>query len=518
MKRFARLVLPLLLILPAGAEPAEPMASLLPRFEQLSRQLFLETRVPGMAIGVVYQGKVVYLKGFGVRKAGTPQAVDADTVFQLASCSKPITSTALAALVGQGKLAWDDKIHKTLPQFEVADPWVSGHLTYRDMLSHHSSLPAAAGDILENLGFDRPEILRRLRYLPPAYDFRVGYAYTNYGFTVAGEAAARAAGASFEDMMDETLFKPLGMTSTSARFSDYQKAQNRSTSHSLSNGQAHPTLRMPQAQAPAGGVSSSVRDMTRWMQLHLDKGALAGKSFIPEPALAQTYRVHSLASNNPADFSGSGFYGLGWGVAYDKKGRLKLSHSGAFEIGVRTSVTLLPQEQVGIVVLSNAYPTALPEALSYSFLEMYEGRAMDIAGARQVNQAVMGVMNNMLDNGYTPPKPLKPSPALPLSDYVGDYANPYYGEAQVQLRGEALTLQLGVHPFPLRHLDRDTFLVAVPERTFEDLKSFEVQFVGDGSGTITGFRQRGLAQPDPWFGRQERASTHSSSQPIQGTN
>ena len=497
------LLLPLLLAIPASSEPAQSLETLIPRFEQLSQQLFAETGVPGMAIAVVYQGKVVYLKGFGVRQAGRPETVDGDTVFQLASCSKPMTSTALAALVGQGKLDWDDKIQKTLPQFQLSDPWISSQLTYRDMLSHHSGLPAAAGDILENIGYDRNEILRRLRTLPAAYDFRVGYAYTNYGFTVAGEAAARAAGVPFEVMMEDVLFKPLGMTSTSARFSDYQKASNRSTPHSIKEAKAYPTVRMPQEQAPAGGVSSSARDMARWMQLHLGKGCLDGKPIIPEQALGQTYRVHSLASNNPADFSGSGFYGLGWGVAYDKKGRLKLSHSGAFEIGVRTSVTLLPQEEVGIVVLSNAYPTALPEALSYSFLEMYDGRPLDIARAREVNKAVIGAISRTLDSGYTIPKPNKPVASLPLSSYAGRFGNNYYGDVLVSQSGEHLKLKLGSKEFSMQHLDRDTFLVLVPQRTFEDLNSFEVQFVLDGTGKVAGFRQQGLAQPEPWFSRKD---------------
>jgi CubicO group peptidase (beta-lactamase class C family) len=359
---------------------------------------------------------VVYLKGFGVREAGLGQPVDADTVFQLASCSKPMTSTALAVLAGQGKMSWDDRVAPLLPELQLSDPWITANLTYRDLLSHRSSLPEAAGDILENLGLERDEVLARLRYLPAGYDFRAGYGYSNYGFTAGGEAAARAIGMPYEAMMERILFKPAGMLSTSARFEDYEKAPNRSTSHHLQGGKAYPTLRMPQAQAPAGGVSSTARDMARWLQLHLGRGVLDGSSLASEKELAQTYQVHSLASNNPANFSGSGFYGLGWGVGYDGKGRLHLSHSGAFLMGVRTSATMLPQEEVGIVVLTNAYPTAIPEALSAVFFKMYDGAPADLEFARKVNTAVLGILEGMFDSGYRLQLPAKtPSPAARLT-------------------------------------------------------------------------------------------------------
>jgi CubicO group peptidase (beta-lactamase class C family) len=484
---------------PTTAQPAEPMESLLPRFESLAQQLFSESLVPGMAIAVVYRGEVAYLRGFGVRQAGDNQPVDGNTVFQLASCSKPITSTALAALVSQGTISWDDKIREAFPEFELEDPWISSHLTYSDMLSHHSGLPEAAGDILENIGFEREDILHRLRYLPGAYDFRAGYAYSNYGFTAAAEAAARASGTSYEDLMERVLFEPLGMASTSARFEDFQKAPNRVSSHSIEGGKAYPTLRMPQAQAPAGGISSSARDLTRWLKLHLAKGVNDDRVLISEKALAETYHIHSVTGSNPANFSASGYYGLGWIPSFDVKARLKLSHSGAFVLGIRSSVTLLPEEELGIVVLTNAYPTALPEALSHTFLEMYDGRPADIVSARQVNEAVMKMLNAMFGSGYSVPRSAKPSPGLPLPQYLGRYTNRFYGTAVVRQGSRGLILDLGLKTFSMRHLVRDTFLVEVPVRTFEDLVPFEIQFVLDGKGEVRGFRQNGLAPPEPWF-------------------
>ncbi len=500
MNRLLFCFLPLLLLCPALADTAEPMQTLLPRFEKVATGLFEESGVPGMAIAVVYRGEVVYLKGFGVREAGTDLPVDPDTVFQLASCSKPMTSTALAILASQGKLSWDDKVHHLLPELELTDPWITENVTYADLLSHRSGLPEAAGDILEGLGLDRKEILSRLRYLPAAYSFRAGYAYSNYGYTAAAEAAARAAGQTYEDMMERVLFQPAGMSSTSARFADYEKAANRSRSHSLQGGLAYPTVRMPQAQAPAGGVSSTARDMARWMLLHLEKGAPDGQRLADEACLARTYQVHSLASNNPATFSGAGYYGLGWGVSFDARGRLRLSHSGAFLMGVRTIATLLPQEEVGLVVLCNAYPTGLPEALSAVFFQLFEGEPADLEFGRKVNTAVVDMMAAMFEN-YQLKRAIKPLPARPLPAYVGTFTHSYFGDAVVATSNRGLTLRLGDQTFSLQHLNGDVFLVVVPERSYEDLSSFEVQFVADGAGRVVGFRQHGLAKAEPWFAR-----------------
>lgn len=499
MKSVSRLLLPLLLLTPAAAEPVQPLGQILPKFEKLAEELFAESGVPGMAVAIVYDGKPVFLKGFGSPKAGSGKSVDIDTVFQIASCSKPMTSTAIAVLASQGKLTWDDRIQKVYPGFALSDAWVSQHLTYRDLLSHRSGLPEFAGDILEDLGISQESILMRLRSLPTAYDFRAGYAYTNFGFTTAGVAAAKASGTTYEAMMTETLFGPAGMSSTSAAFEDFQNNPNHASTHRLVDGKAVPTVRQPQAQAPAGGISSNAKDLARYMQLHLERGKLDGETLVSEEALAQTYRVHSLAANNPATFSASGYYGLGWGVAYDQLGRLRLSHSGAFSLGTRSSITMLPQEGIGIAVISNAFPSALPEALSMSFLNMYDGRDVSLEQAREINQKVVATLTGMLEHSYQKPNLKNPSPALPLHRYAGRFDNDFFGTADIAVEGQSLTLKLGRKSFPLEHLDRDVFLAQPDAKTFEDLGPFEVQFATDGSGALTGFRLTELAGGPTWF-------------------
>jgi len=238
---------------------SERVRAALPGLDTLADQTLLKTGVPGMAIAVVYRDEVIYLKGFGVREAGKDAKVDADTVFQLASVSKSVASTVVAALVSDGVVAWDDRIIDHDPDFQLYDAWATQAVTLRDMFAHRSGLPAFAGDLLEDLGYDRAEVLRRLRYQRPASSFRSQYAYTNFGLTEAAVAAARAAGRSWEDVSAEKLYRPLGMASTSSRFADYQRAENRALTHVSVEGRYVPRyVRDADAQSPAGGVSSTV--------------------------------------------------------------------------------------------------------------------------------------------------------------------------------------------------------------------------------------------------------------------
>ena len=493
----------LLTALPLWAEPARPLDQMLPEFEKAVTTLHRKSGAPGLAVGIVYKGEVVYLKGFGVRKSGTELKVDPDTVFQVASCSKPITSTAIASLVGKGVIEFDQPVSGRIPELQLADPWTTNQVTFADLLSHRSGLPAFAGDQLENLGLERSDILSRLRYLKPGYPFRAGYGYTNFGFTSAGEAAARARHTDFPSLLEQELFKPLGMNSTSARFADYQSAPNRAFTHQLENGKVVATVRQPDAQAPAGGVSSSVRDLSKWMLLHLQKGSWQGQQLIPAAALGQTYQIHSVASNNPANFSSKGFYGMGWGIAYNEQGHLKLSHSGAFNLGARSSVTLLPQEEWGIVVLTNAYPTALPESLSAVFERMYTTGQVDLAFGEFVQGKVMEALA-ALNPAPAPEKSSAPEqPPLALTSYAGTYRTDYHGDSRVTLSNGRLTLHLGQEQFPLLHLYRDTFVAQVPPHKFEDLVNFQLQFCVDAEGKVTGFHQRGL-QGAGWFERVSR--------------
>ena len=196
-----------------------------------------QSTVPGLAIAVVYDGKVAYLEGFGLRQVGKTDKVDPDTVFQLASVSKPISSTVVAAAFTKklSKLGWDDAVHTTLPGFRLSDPWVEQHVTAADLFSHRTGLPDHSGNLLEGLGYDRTTILAKHRYYP-LKRFRDNYEYTNYGLTAGGEAIAVASGTTWQDLAQQVLFKPLGMSSSSYDFADLQKRTNRAAMHEQIDG------------------------------------------------------------------------------------------------------------------------------------------------------------------------------------------------------------------------------------------------------------------------------------------
>jgi CubicO group peptidase (beta-lactamase class C family) len=440
--------------------PKRDVKDILPQFEKHVEDALRKTGVPGVAVVIVHKDRVVYLKGFGVRKVGEAAKVDGDTVFQLASVSKPLATTAVAALVGEKKIGWDDSVAKHVPEFRLSDPWVTSEATLRDLFCHRSGLPAQAGDALEDMGFSRREIFARLQHLKPAYRFRAGYGYTNFGFTAAGEAAARAAGKEWEDLMAEKVYKPLGMTSSSSRFADYEKASNRAILHVRQGDEmVAKYTRQPDAQSPAGGASSTARDMGNWVRLQLAGGKFDGKQLIPAEVLRETHRPHSISGFSPE--GRAGLYGLGWGVKYDDDGRIYLRHSGAFFLGARTEVALLPSEDLGIATLANAFPTGLPEAVNDAWFDIFlHGKVTknDHVDIWERRFADLGKMMAAPKHTYT--KPPKATPPLAAERYTGTYHNDYFGALEIVADGAKLTAVVGPKKvkFPLKHWDRDTFM------------------------------------------------------------
>jgi len=439
---------------------SEQVTRAIQELEKLAQKQIQENALPGLAIAIVFQDKAVYAKGFGVRDVNTKAPVDADTVFQLASVSKSVGSTVVAELVGEGKITWDSKLSVLDPAFAMFDPWVTREITIRDMYAHRSGLPEHAGDLLEDLGFARTEILHRLRYQHPASSFRSHYAYTNFGMTEGAVAAAKAYGLEWENASEEKLYRPLGMTSTSSRYADFMARRNKALGHVLVDGKwVQKFKRDPDAQSPTGGVSSSVNDLVKWLRLQLGDGKFDGKQVVDKGALAATHHPHMLTGFNP--FTGlPGFYGLGWGVSYDPEGRLRLNHSGAFALGAATHVNLVPAEQLGIVVLTNAYPVGIAEGLGTTFLDMalYGKPTQDwlvLFKQRFSNPAAIGTV---LGFDYSK-SPASPAPASKNSAYLGRYTNDYFGDISIIEKDSGLAIVQGPKnkTFPMKHYDRDTF-------------------------------------------------------------
>ncbi|MCP4386582.1 MAG: serine hydrolase [Hyphomicrobiales bacterium] len=469
--------------MPAGAATSEAVATALAELRTYAEKLIADDEVPGLAIAVVHGDEIVFLEGFGVRVEGSDQPVDADTVFQIASLSKPISSTIVAALVSQDLVSWDSRMADIDPSFQLLEPYATATVTVADLFAHNSGLAGLAGNELESIGYDRDEILRRLRLVEPWTGFRGGYSYSNFGLTAGAEAAAGAAGMSWDEAAETMLFKPLGMASTSVSEADFRARENRAELHVPSDGAWRPlSKRHPDPQAPAGGVSSNVRDLAQWLRLQLASGEFGGEQLIAEDAFTKMHTPATAHGVHPVTGRPS-FYGLGWGVSYTKHG-VVWSHAGAFSKGARTFAEIYPKEDLGIVVLANAFPTGVPEAVADTFFDLVFDGAPSKDWLTEWNGRFdfFRVLDEQAKQAHaTRPEPH--SPALPASAYAGTYSNDYVGTAIVSDDSGTPTLAVGpdgARTYELTHFDRDLFLYYPFDESPDT--PYEVSFAIDATG------------------------------------
>lgn len=444
-------------LVPAMPLPENAVDNAVAQLDGIAEVLMTKSGIPGMAVAVVHGGKTTYARGFGVKDVKSGEQVDPDTVFQLASVSKSLASTVVAHQVGANAVQWDTPIVSELPWFTLSDPLVTRMVSVGDMMSHRSGLPDHAGDMLEDLGYDRRQVLDRLRQLP-LDPFRISYAYTNFGFTAGAEAVAVNAGKPWDALADEVLFDPLGMGATSYRFTDYEAAANRAVGHIHIDGRYEPSyVRDADAEAPAGGASSSVNDMTRWLAMVLADGSHDGKSIVDAKALlpALTPQIVSSRATEPA--MRSGFYGFGFNVGSTSAARVEISHSGAFELGAGTNFLILPSADVAIVALTNATPSGVAEALTAQFADLVQFGEVreDWYG---LYSKVFAEMDKPVGSLVGKQPPANAAPPAPLSSYIGSYDNDYWGPARVTERDGRLQLALGSKlDVPLTHWSGNTF-------------------------------------------------------------
>ncbi len=481
----------------AEAPPAETVATVIPgsqiegalgALDDLSREIMEETGLPGLAVAVVWRGEIVFAQGYGLRSLEGEAPVDENTVFQIASLSKPIAATVMAQQMGQGSISWDSRVVALLPKFVLSDPWVTQNVTLGDLFSHRSGLPDHAGDDLEDLGYDRRTIIERLRLLPLG-PFRTEEVYTNFGLTAAAEGVARQSGSDWASLSEAVLYAPLGMTRTSSRHADYLAAENRALAHIADGSDFRLSPgREPDAQSPAGGVSSSVIDFAKWMIMILGQGRYQGKEIVAADAL--------LAATTPKIVKGqpygmqarAGFYGYGFGISVQPSARVVLSHSGAFYLGAGSSMMLMPSEELGIVAFSNATPIGAVEALTAIFMDLVqfgEPTRDWLSGYRQRMAALVAPRAKLSPDE----RPVNPEAPLALSAYEGRYANSYFGEALVEERDGELHLQLGPRPLDetLQLWDADRFTFSPMTENLPRGSLAAVAFQRSAEGKITGF-------------------------------
>ena len=442
------------------------------------------TGVPGVAVAVVHRDRLVYAQGFGVRDVVAGGKVTTDTVFQLASVSKPLGASAVAAAVGRGEVAWDTPATPLLPGFGLSDPWVGEHVTIGDLYAHRSGLPGNYGNDLENFGFGRQHIFEKAA-LEPLSPFRITYDYSNFGLTAGGIAAANAAGVTWDELTRDSLFGPLGMSRSTYDYGGLVQMANVAALHQQTRAGRWKKgpARDAEAQAPAGSANSSVKDMARWMRMMLAGGTFQGKRVVQQAALDSMLTLQ--IRNSPDPTGAIAGYGFGIGVALQEDAPLTWTHSGAFSSGAATRILLVPEWDLGIVVLTNGWPVGVPEAITATFEDLvrFGAPTRDWLKVASESFAVYTTPTYSIDGQKRPPDPV---PARPLEDYVGTYANDYVGTGDVTLEGDRLVLAVGpagVTRLPLRHWDGDVFFyneIDMPPGFFT-----AVRFSGDDAGAAT---------------------------------
>lgn len=456
---------------------------------------------PGAAIAVVKDGRVVFAKGYGVRTLGDTARVDAHTLFQIASNTKAFTTAALAILVDQGRLAWDDPVTKFLPGFQLYDPYVTREFTVRDLVTHRSGLGLGAGDLLWfHSQYSRADIAYRIRYAKPVTSFRSAYAYDNVLYIVAGELLAAAALTSWDDFVTRRILAPLGMGETGTTIAFFTSSRNAATPHAVEHGtlQVVPIDSVDNT-APAGGIVSNVTDLAKWLVCRLDSGRYAGGRLFKERQARDMWSGQTilpisdpeppLAALRP-NFAE---YGLGWRLR-DYQGRKTVSHTGGLA-GMTSQITLVPAEKLGVVVLTNS-ESDLMAALTYRLLDDFLGtprpRTDWVAAFAQVAAHDARQADSVVAASRATRDSLS-KPSLPLERYAGHYRDDLYGDADVEFTGGHLVLRFAHSPAfvgDLEHWQHDSFIAHWRAKHLEDAY---VTFALNPDGSIHRFRMTAVS-------------------------
>lgn len=447
-------------VLLTGAQLLAEDYSSLDQFIEKARKQY---NIPGVSVAIVKDDKVAFIKGYGVLEYGKGELVNENSLFQLASVSKTFTAAALGVQVDHGKMKWDDEIIRHLPGCVLYEPYSTRYATAIDLLAHRTGLPSFGGDLLSQIGYSREEILFRGRYIAPSASFRERAQYSNFGFFIAGELAAKLAGASFETVVKDALLTPTKMTGSG--FSNLLDSDNVAAAHAQVNGLMHVVAWDRSAVfAAAGGIVSSAADMTKWMRMLLNKGQLDGVKVLSSETVEKLFEPAMVAeisfSELPPISVDTGFsYNLGWGVYYYQGDRV-IEKGGGLD-GMRSLVTLIPNKKIGIVILSNLNLTVFPELIRAKFLA-------DLYGAD-----VRDLEKTFFDANKKMSKMLAP-PALPKvilqpenrnDAYPGLYTSPLYGDFLITQKADgSLSVAAGPGRWEgkLKHFSNDTFLLTWP--------------------------------------------------------
>lgn len=429
--------------------------------------------VPGMAVAIVKDDKVIFVKGYGVRELGKADPVDEETLFAVASNSKAFTTAALAILADEGKLNWDDKVVKHLPEFELADPYVTREMTIRDLVSHRSGFDTFSGDLLwYETTLKDDEILKRLRYLKPKTSFRSTYGYQNLMFIAAGKIVERVSGATWSDFVTRRILSPLKMNQTttsvnSERISaNAQQKAKTAMPHNESGGKLRVLHRgNVDGATAAAGLNSSAAEMANWLRLQLGRGKYEGKQVFSEK---QSWEMWQQNTAIPISQAGAKFipsrhfngYGLGW-FLWDYHGRKVVSHGGGLD-GMISETAMMPEENLGLVVLTNS-ETPVNVIMQNKIFDVFVNAPKRDWSAEYLTRAKAGKTAETEEQKKIESSRIKNTKtSLALKDYAGTYSGALYGDVTVAEENGKLVLRMLPSPnfvADLEHWHYDTFRI-----------------------------------------------------------
>ena len=463
--RFLIKVIILSLIVSAGSiQSAQAQQAPFQGFDDYVNKAMKDWDVPGMAIAVVKDDKVVYAKGYGLREVGKTAAVDENTIFAIGSSSKAFTAASIAMLVDEGKLKWDDPVTKYLPGFQLFDPYVTRQMTVRDMLTHRIGLER--GDQLwYATAYSREEVLRRVRYLEPSSSLRSRFGYQNIMFLAAGEIVPSVTKKSWDDFVTERIFTPLGMKNSGTSIRTLAKLDDVSSPHIKVEGKLEPVpWRLIDNIAPAGSINSNVTDMAQWVRLHLGKGKFDGKQLVSEAAVKEMHTPQTIIrieGQYPIIYPDAHFfnYGMGWFLS-DFRGKKLVEHGGAID-GMRALVAMIPEENVGVVILTNVSGTLLPQFLSYRIFDSYMGQQPKDWQAEALTKVkALEEQGKAAQEKALAERVKGTSPSLGLQEYAGTYQSDMYGDVEVKFTDGKLSVHFGPNfNGDVEHWNYDTFQV-----------------------------------------------------------
>ena len=464
MRFITRLVVLSLLVSAGSIQIALAQQAPFQGFDDYVNKAIKDWDVPGMAIAVVKDDKVVYAKGYGLREIGKTAAVDENTIFAIGSSSKAFTAASLAILADEGKLKWDDAVSKYLPDFQLFDPYVTRQMTVRDMLTHRIGLER--GDQLwYATAYTRDEVLRRVRFLEPSSSVRSRFGYQNIMYLAAGEIVPSITNKSWDDFVAERIFTPLGMKNSGTSIRTLSKSDDVSTPHVKIDGKMEPVAwRLIDNIAPAGSINSNVSDMAQWVRLHLAKGKFNGKQIVSEAAIKEMHTsqtIMRLEGQYTLIYPDAHFlnYGMGWFLS-DFRGKKLVEHGGAID-GMRALVAMIPEENVGVVVLTNANGSILPQFLAYRIFDSYLGKdAKDWQAEALPKIKAIEEQGKAAQEKALAERVKGTSPSLGLEKYAGIYQSEMYGDVEIRFAGGKLSQHFGPNfNGDLEHWNYDTFQV-----------------------------------------------------------